>query len=144
MRVGDGENHRFHLGDMILIKENHIRARGGFGRLVERLNTAPPAGLPIEVEVDSIEQFRDLFGTPVDRIMLDNFSAAKARSAVKALKAYQKQDPGFKPSIELSGGVTLANIHDYLIPGIDFISIGALTHSSPALDVSLEVIQDAS
>lgn len=139
VRAGGGSNHRFNLSDMILIKENHIRAAGGPDALRKRLERSH-AGVPVEVEVDSLACLQALLGGPVDRIMLDNFPPDDIRKAIEMVRSHA---PAFTPEIEVSGGVTLANIDAYTIDGVDFISIGAVTHSAPAFDISMEVLDDA-
>lgn len=141
VRLGGGKNHRFNLTDMILIKENHFRAAGGaetVREILERLRSSTP----VEIEVDSPAFLKRMLGVPVDRIMLDNFSPEEVTKAVAAIATHRKDHPTFKPEIEASGGITLQNVRDYAIAGLDYISIGALTHSAPALDISLEVIPD--
>lgn len=139
VRVGGARNHRFNLSDMVLIKDNHLQAVGGMLELAKVLGekTAP---VEIEVEVDSIADLRKLLGAPVGRIMLDNFSAAEAAEAVALVRSYREAHPEFAATIEISGGVGLDNVRDYAVAGADYISIGALTHSPPALDISLELI----
>ncbi len=142
VRTGGGENHRFSLSDMLLVKENHFRAVGGAKRFVEILGKKKPP-LEIEVEVDSIDFLVELLGAPVDRIMLDNFTPGDVARAVSILSDYRAQKHAFQPAVEVSGGITLESIGDYAIEGVDYISVGALTHSAPALDLSLEVESDA-
>lgn len=141
VRVGGGQNHRFNLSDMLLVKENHLRAVGGIPALRQILEKKK-APAEVEVEVDSIEFLRELLGAPVDRVMLDNFSALEVAEAVAVIAEYRRRHPGSSLTVEVSGGVDLDNVRDYAIPGVDYISIGALTHSPPALDLSLEVIAD--
>lgn len=136
VRVGGGTNHRFNLSDMMLIKENHRHALGGMLQIRERLAMQPP-DLPVEVEVDSIETLKEIIGAPVDRIMLDNFTPDDVRTAIDMIRGSATRDR--RPEIEVSGGIGLHNIEGYLIDGLDFISIGALTHSAPAFDLSMEV-----
>jgi nicotinate-nucleotide pyrophosphorylase (carboxylating) len=141
VRAGGGKNHRLGLSDMVLVKDNHIQVLGG-GRLRDVLaSCAPPAD--VEVEVDSLAALRDLLGAPVQRLMLDNFSPGEVAEAVRLISAYRREHPVFAPAVEVSGGVDLSNVRDYAVPGVSFISIGALTHSAPALDLSLEVTGDA-
>lgn len=138
VRVGGGENHRFGLSDMVLVKENHLRAVGGVPALRDLLERKrPPAD--VEVEVDSIGFLRELLGAPVRRVMLDNFSPGDVVEAVGVIAAYRRENPTYSIAVEVSGGVDLENVRDYAIPGVDYISIGALTHSARALDLSLEV-----
>lgn len=141
VRAGGGKNHRFNLSDMILIKENHFRAAGGAGAVRAALSRRRPT-VPVEVEVDSPAFLRAMLGASIDRIMLDNFAPDQIVAAISEIKAYQKDHPSFAPEIEASGGINLDNIGDYAIAGLDFVSIGALTHSAPALDISLEVTDD--
>lgn len=138
VKMGGGGNHRYNLSDMLLIKENHFRAIGGSDALVGLLKTRKPP-LAIEVEVDSLDFLKELLGTPVDRIMLDNFTPEQVTEAVALIAQYRAGHPVFKPEIEVSGGINLKTIKMFALPGVDFISIGALTHSAPALDLSLEV-----
>ncbi len=138
VRVGGGENHRSNLRDMVLIKENHIRACGGIGMVVAELasRTAPAS---VEVEIDSLDLLRRFLGTPVDRIMLDNFTPDDVRAALAMISGYAGAHPDYRPEIEVSGGISLENIARYAVDGVTYISIGALTHSARALDFTLEV-----
>jgi nicotinate-nucleotide pyrophosphorylase (carboxylating) len=143
VRVGGGRNHRFNLSDMLLVKENHLRTIGSVSALMDLLGRAkPPAD--IEVEVDSLESLVDMLGAPVDRVMLDNFCPDEVATAVRIVGEYRSGHPGFTAAIEVSGGIDLENVRDYAIRGVDYISIGSLTHSAPALDLSLEVDADGS
>ncbi|NIM19571.1 MAG: carboxylating nicotinate-nucleotide diphosphorylase [Candidatus Latescibacteria bacterium] len=138
VRVGGGENHRFDLKEMMLVKENHIRAIGGIEALIEQLDSKK-APTRIEVEVDSIECLDKILGAPVDRVMLDNFSPGEVRNAVRKIASYADKNPGFSVEVEVSGGITLDNVGRYAVLGIDFISIGALTHSAVGLNMTIEV-----
>ncbi len=138
VRVGGGVNHRFNLSDMILIKENHMRSVGGMESIRDIVSRAV-SDKEIEVEVDTVDFLRILLGSPVDRIMLDNFRPSDVREAIDTINAYRADHPGFTPRIEVSGGVNIDNILEYAIDGVDDISIGALTHSAPAMNISLEV-----
>jgi nicotinate-nucleotide pyrophosphorylase (carboxylating) len=141
VRVGGGGNHRFDLSDMVLVKENHLRALGGIDALRSRFEAErPPAS--VEVEVESVAMLRSLLGATLDRVMLDNFSPSEVAEAVAMIAEYRRLHPDFSPSLEVSGGVRLDNVRDYALPGVDYISVGALTHSPPALDMSLEVVAD--
>lgn len=134
--VGGGRNHRFNLADQYLVKDNHIlvlKARGGLSVLRQRR-----AGVPFEIEVESLEEMKRALALGPQVIMLDNFSPSEVRRAIAWLaRMYPERDR--RPLIELSGGITLQNISRYGIRGVDFISLGALTHSAPALDLSLEI-----
>jgi nicotinate-nucleotide pyrophosphorylase (carboxylating) len=130
VRMGGGQNHRSNLHEMILIKDNHIAAAGGISAAVERARAAYPR-LPIEVEVERMDQLDEALTLDVDRIMLDNMNPAEMREAV-CLAA------GRTP-LEASGNVDLAYVAEVAATGVDYISIGALTHSAPAFDVSLRI-----
>ncbi len=132
-RAGGAVNHRPGLDAMILIKENHIACAGGISEAVRRVREANRAGLRVEVETTSLEEVREALDAGVDRIMLDNMSLSEVRAAVQVIRA-----PGPGPEIEASGGITLANVRTLAETRVDFISVGALTHSAPALDLSLE------
>ena len=131
VRLGGGANHRFGLYDMVLIKDNHIAAAGGIRPAVEQVRARNSRGLPIEVEVTTLEQLREALSLGVDRIMLDNMNLDAMRCAVQIAAG---QVP-----LEASGGITLEGVAQVAATGVDYISIGALTHSVTALDVSLEI-----
>ena len=125
---GGGTNHRTGLFDEILIKENHAAAAGGVGEAVRRARAARP-DLPVEDEVRDLDELEEALAAGAPRIMLDNMDLATMREAVERT--------GGRASLEASGGVTLERLREIAETGIDFISIGALTHSAPALDLSL-------
>jgi len=135
VRMGGGKNHRLHLGDGILIKDNHLAALYGVGMslkdIVAKAKQNVPKGLKVEVEVTSLQEAKDAIEAGADIIMLDNMSPDEMRRAVN-LKPSQVK-------VEASGGITLVNVHQAALTGVDFISIGALTHSAKALDISLEL-----
>jgi nicotinate-nucleotide pyrophosphorylase (carboxylating) len=136
--VGGGHNHRMHLGAMVLLKENHIAASGGIEAAVERIRAnmrSEERDLEIEVEVETLEQFRTALSLRVDWIMLDNMSLDDMRRAVHDAA----QDAGWKPTIEASGNVTLDTAGPIAAAGVDVISVGSLTHSAPALDLTFLV-----
>lgn len=126
--AGGGVNHRIGLFDEILIKENHAAAAGGVGEAVRRARAARP-DLPIEVEVTDLDELREALAAGARRIMLDNMDLATMREAVAIAAG--------AASLEASGGVTLDRLRAIGATGVDFISVGALTHSAPALDLSL-------
>jgi nicotinate-nucleotide pyrophosphorylase (carboxylating) len=128
--AGGGTNHRLGLFDAILIKDNHIAAAGGVAAAVALARAARP-DLPIEVEADTLDQVAAALAAGADRILLDNMSLASLRDAVALV--------GGRVPLEASGGVSLATIRAIAETGVSFISVGALTHSAVALDVSLEV-----
>ena len=135
VRMGGGKNHRLHLGDGILIKDNHIaalRARGmSLGGIITRAKESAPEGIKVEVEVTNAREALDAAAAGVDIIMLDNMSPDATRRVVSKIRGQAK--------IEASGGITLANVRQAAMAGVDIISIGALTHSPQALDISLEL-----
>jgi len=135
-RVGGAQNHRHGLFDAILIKENHAAAAGGWKEALARVRASAPEGLPIVVEVRSPEEALDAAALNPDRILLDNFTPTAIAAVTKRLR-------GTGPAVEVSGGIRLANVRDFAIPGVSFISVGAITHSAPALDFSL-LLDDAS
>jgi nicotinate-nucleotide pyrophosphorylase (carboxylating) len=140
VRCGGAQNHRRDLRSMVLVKENHVRAIGGPDALIKRLESLVKSEDQfVEVEVDSIEFLRKLLGAPIDRVMLDNFSPAQVREALVLIAAYKNDHKEQRLEVEVSGGITLENIDDYALEGVDYISVGALTHSAPALPMSLEV-----
>lgn len=130
VRLGGGTNHRSGLYDMVLIKDNHIEAAGGIGEAVCRVRLGG-SDLAIEVEVESLNQLNEVLDLGVDRIMLDNMSPALMREAV--LRA------AGRVALEASGGITLDTVAEVAATGVDYISVGALTHSVQALDISLEI-----
>ncbi|MFH1097563.1 MAG: carboxylating nicotinate-nucleotide diphosphorylase [Candidatus Desantisbacteria bacterium] len=132
VRVGGGYNHRFGLYDGILIKENHIRAAGGIKEAVKR---ARVANMEIEVETETLDEVKEAVSTGVDVIMLDNMDIETMKKAVALIRESSK-----KILIEASGGINLGNIRKVAMTGVDRISIGAITHSHTALDISLEVV----
>jgi nicotinate-nucleotide pyrophosphorylase (carboxylating) len=132
--AGGGINHRMGLYDAILIKENHIAAAGGLAKAVYAARNAQP-DKAIEVEVRNLDETAYALGTGADRLLLDNMSPATMREAV----ALRDQNAGGADgvSLEASGGVTLENVREIAETGVDFISVGALTHSAPTLDFSM-------
>jgi nicotinate-nucleotide pyrophosphorylase (carboxylating) len=132
VKLGGGQNHRSGLYDMVLIKDNHIAAAGSIAETVRRARpTADDKRLAIEVEVTSLVQFRQALAAEPDRIMLDNMSLEDMAEAVALA--------GDAVELEASGNVTLSNVAQIAATGVDFISVGALTHSVRALDISLEI-----
>ena len=135
VRMGGGQNHRFHLGDGILIKDNHLAALRAIGMslkdIVARAKQNAPKDLKVEVEVTNTQEALDAVDGGADIIMLDNMSPDEMRRIVSLIPSQVKT--------EASGGITLANVRQAAVAGVDIISIGALTHSSKALDISLEL-----
>lgn len=133
--AGGGENHRFGLFDGILVKENHVLLAGGLRQAIERaLAAAREKKIPVVVEVRTVEEAEEAARSGVDRILLDNFTPSKIADVLKRVPRGKKS-----PELEISGGVRLQNVRDFALPGVSYISIGALTHSAPALDLSLLV-----
>jgi nicotinate-nucleotide pyrophosphorylase (carboxylating) len=134
VQIGGGVNHRFGLDDMVLIKDNHIAAAGGISPAIEKCLTylrAINRKIKVEVETKNLDEIREaLIHDGVDRIMLDNFPIHEMRRAVEFING--------RVEVEASGNVSLNNVRQIAETGVDFISIGALTHSPSALDVSLE------
>lgn len=135
VRAGGGHNHRLHLGDAVLIKDNHLaalRAMGmGLKDIVTKARQNAPGGATVEMEVTNPKEALDAAKAGADIIMLDNMSTQEMRQVVKLVSGQAK--------IEASGGITLENVHQVAMTGVDIISIGALTHSAQALDISLEL-----
>ncbi|KPK28440.1 MAG: nicotinate-nucleotide pyrophosphorylase [Desulfobacterales bacterium SG8_35_2] len=131
VRVGGGHNHRFNLADGVLIKDNHIQACGSIKNAVTRMRERIPHTMKIEVEAASIEQVRECLACSVDIIMLDNMDPPMMREAVKIV--------GGRALLEASGGINLDNVRQVADTGVDYISIGALTHSAPACDISMRL-----
>jgi nicotinate-nucleotide pyrophosphorylase (carboxylating) len=132
VRVGGGLNHRKGLFDMILIKENHIVAAGGVSQAVRTIKEnmmRKNLALKVEVEARTLDDVKEALEVKVDRIMLDNMTLSQIQQAVNLVSG--------KVELEVSGGVTLKNVRDLAETGVDFISVGALTHSAKALDLSL-------
>ena len=134
--TGGGMNHRRGLYDMVLIKENHIRAAGGVAAAIEAARpSARREGLEVEIEVTNQLELVEALGYAPDRVLLDNMTLDELTAAV----AIVRRSPRPHPRIEASGGVTLDTVRDIAVTGVDYVSVGALTHSAPALDFSLLV-----
>ena len=135
VRCGGGCNHRFTLGDGVLLKENHLAAAGGIRPAVEAARAASPNLVRIEVEVETLEQLKECLGLPeVDGVLLDNMGLEQLREAV-ALRASSSR----RLFLEASGNLGLVRARAVAETGVDFLSVGALTHSAPAADLSLRL-----
>ncbi|MGE5528981.1 MAG: carboxylating nicotinate-nucleotide diphosphorylase [Patescibacteria group bacterium] len=132
--MGGGANHRFSLAEMILIKDNHLRAAGGVAKAVELARQKAPPYARIEVECETEAQVREALAAGADLIMLDNMSPEEMGRMVRLV--------GGRAKLEASGNITAGNIRSVAATGVDFISVGALTHSAPALDVAMEITAD--
>ncbi len=133
VRMGGGVNHRIGLYDMVLIKDNHIKAAGGITAAVMAARAEPDAaGLAIEVEVKTLDELDEALALDVDQIMLDNMDETTMRKAVLMTEG--------RVPLEASGNMTLERIPGVAATGVDFISVGALTHSAPALDIAFKIV----
>jgi nicotinate-nucleotide pyrophosphorylase (carboxylating) len=129
VRCGGGANHRMGLYDALLVKDNHIRAAGSLRRAVEAARAAGP-GLPLEVEVETLDQVAEALDLGCDLLLLDNMELEAMAEAVKVC--------GRRARTEASGGVTLDRARAVAGTGVDFLAVGALTHSAPSLDIALD------
>ncbi len=130
VRVGGGFNHRFALYDMVMLKDNHITLAGGIKEAVKQIKEKVSPMVKVEVEVSSLEEFSEAVKTDVDVIMLDNMSIEEIKEAVKINRK--------RKLLEASGNITLENIREYALTGVDFISSGSIIHSARWLDISLK------
>ncbi|MCL2888727.1 MAG: carboxylating nicotinate-nucleotide diphosphorylase [Elusimicrobia bacterium] len=131
VRCGGAKNHRMSLSDSVLIKDNHIAAAGSITKAVQKIRAAVGHTPKIEVEVTNLKQLKEALSCKVDIIMLDNMRPAQAREAVQIIN--------HRAVVEISGGVNKTNLEEYCKTGADVISVGALTHSVPAKDLSLKI-----
>lgn len=131
---GGGENHRLDLSDGILIKNNHIALGGGIERVLERAKQKRKAGQTIEIEVRTMQELEKALEHGPDSLLLDNMTPAEVKKAVALVR-----ERGYDVPIEASGGITLENIRKYALAGPDYISVGALTHSATAVDLSMRI-----
>ena len=131
VRIGGGSNHRFGLFDAVLIKDNHIRLAGGVGEAIAAVRDAQPE-LDIEVEAETQDQVDEAVRAGADTILLDNMTTGDIRRAVTSVAG--------RARVEISGGVTLPRVEELASTGADFVSVGALTHSAPAIDISFEIV----
>jgi nicotinate-nucleotide pyrophosphorylase (carboxylating) len=130
VRMGGGTNHRMNLSDAALIKDNHIAAAGGVVEAFTKVRALYP-GSEIEIEVDTLDQLREVLSQKPDLVLLDNMSPAQCAEAVAIVKGACK--------LEASGGISLENARAYAESGVDYIAIGALTHSAPVFDIGLDL-----
>jgi nicotinate-nucleotide pyrophosphorylase (carboxylating) len=140
VRCGGGVNHRMSLSDAALIKDNHVAAAGSVRAAVEAVRARRP-DLPLEVEVDTLDQFDEAMAVGATLVLLDNFSIADTAEAVRRGRRAAAGGGG-RVRLESSGGLTLERAHDVAATGVDFLAIGALTHSAAALDIGLDVGQE--
>jgi nicotinate-nucleotide pyrophosphorylase (carboxylating) len=130
VRMGGGENHRMNLSDGAIIKDNHIAAAGSITEAIAKVRNVFP-GMPVEVEVDSLEQLKEALQSNPEIVLLDNMSIEMTKAAVELTK-------NTKTLLESSGGLALTNVRSYAETGVDYLAIGALTHSAPILDIGLD------
>lgn len=139
--LGGGMNHRIGLFDMMLLKDNHVDFAGGITAALERARDycqSKGKNLKIEIEVRNFDEIREALETNIpDRIMLDNFTPEKTKEAVDLIRAWERGS-GRHMEIESSGGITIDTIRSYAEQGVDFVSVGALTHSYKSLDMSFK------
>ncbi|MBN2808689.1 MAG: carboxylating nicotinate-nucleotide diphosphorylase [Deltaproteobacteria bacterium] len=135
VQVGGGRNHRHGLFDGILIKDNHIKAAGTITDAINHAQRMAPHGLKIEVEAADLNEVKEAARSGADIILLDNMDDTLLRQAVSFVREHY---PAIK--LEASGGIVLANVAQVAACGVDFISVGALTHSAPAIDISLDLV----
>ncbi|HTK32853.1 MAG TPA: carboxylating nicotinate-nucleotide diphosphorylase [Candidatus Saccharimonadaceae bacterium] len=149
VRAGGAENHRLALWDMYLVKDNHVRAAGGLTAAIDRILRTRQGDLLLEVEVESLDQLKEALRPDVDRILVDNRPVEEVRRAVEEVDRWCRQNPPDSPrmragarrwpEVEVSGGLNLDTVRAYAETGADYLSVGALTHSAPALNLSLEI-----
>jgi len=136
VRAGGGRNHRKDLNEAVLIKENHIRLAGGVPAALAAAQAAKGRAAWMEIEVTNLDELRAALAYNLDVILLDNMNPTLVRQAVQQVRTH---DPARKIRTEASGGITLANVRAFAEAGVDWISVGALTHSAPAVDLSFEL-----
>jgi nicotinate-nucleotide pyrophosphorylase (carboxylating) len=145
VRVGGGLNHRKDLAEGVLIKENHIRMAGGVATALEAAQPAKGRVAWMEIEVTNFDELRHALVHSPDVILLDNMQPMQVRHAVEQVRlaGNDRRGPAYDPAknirLEASGGITLANVREFAETGVDWISVGALTHSAPAVDLSFEI-----
>ncbi|HTV14105.1 MAG TPA: carboxylating nicotinate-nucleotide diphosphorylase [Acidobacteriaceae bacterium] len=134
VRCGGGENHRLDLSDGILIKNNHISLGGGIVHVLERARERRKPGQTIDIEVRNVDELNLALDHGAESLLLDNMTPAEVKKAVALV-----QERGFDIPVEASGGITLENVRKYALAGPDYISVGALTHSAPSVDISMRI-----
>ena len=144
VRIGGGKNHRIGLFDMILLKDNHVDFAGGITAALtgaQRYCKEKNLDLKIEIETRNFAELREALATVIpDRVMLDNYTPEATREAVQIVRQWE-QETGRRVETESSGGITIDTIRDYALAGVDFVSVGALTHSFKALDMSFKAVK---
>jgi nicotinate-nucleotide pyrophosphorylase (carboxylating) len=140
VRCGGGQNHRLDLSDGVLIKNNHIALAGGIAAALERAHRNRRGSQPIEVEVRTLDELDVALKNGAEAILLDNMSLENVHQAVERCAREDERKSGGRIPIECSGGIRLENVRAYAETGVDFISVGLLTHSTHAVDMSLRVV----
>ncbi len=138
VRCGGGVNHRMFLSDAALVKDNHVVAAGGVAAAFDKVRAMWP-GLPVEVEVDSLAQLTEVLDAGADLVLLDNFTPDQMRLAVGIAKEHAAHTGGARCTLEASGGLTLPDAAAVATTGVDYVSVGALTHSAPVLDIGADL-----
>ncbi len=131
--MGGGENHRFSLSEMVLIKDNHLKVVGSISQAVKQAKEKTKQGVKIEVEATNLAEVQEALRSGADMVMLDNMSYEAIRKVVKQVKG--------KVPLEVSGKISLARVKEIASLGVDFISVGGLTHSYKSLDISIEFLR---
>ena len=134
VKVGGGQNHRMDLSELILIKDNHIKALGGVEHTLAKLFKKKNR-IPVEIEVKSLSELDSALKFKIKRVMLDNFSVPNIRKGIKRIREF----PGIE--IEISGGINMSKIKKVSSLDVDYISVGTITHSSPSIDISMNVLK---
>ena len=134
VRCGGGHNHRLDLSDGVLIKNNHITLGGGIAQVLKRAHEARVGTQPIEIEVRTLEELEEALANGAEAILLDNMDPPTVRKAVERVSTHSRRIP-----LEASGGMNLENVRSYAETGVDYISVGALTHSPQAVDMSMKI-----
>jgi nicotinate-nucleotide pyrophosphorylase (carboxylating) len=135
VRCGGGHNHRLDLSDGVLIKNNHIALAGGVAAVLQKAMQSRREEQPIEIEVRNLRELEEALANGAERLLLDNMTVDAVRDAVAKVRSSGKHIP-----VEVSGGVRLENVRDYAETGADYISVGSLTHSLQAVDLSMRIV----
>jgi nicotinate-nucleotide pyrophosphorylase (carboxylating) len=140
VRCGGGQNHRLDLSDGVIIKNNHISLAGGIAPALEHAHRNRRGSQPIEIEVRNLNELEQALANGAEAILLDNMSVEDVKSAVDRCSQHHVGDSGARLPMECSGGIRLENVRAYAETGVDFISVGLLTHSTHATDMSMRVV----
>jgi nicotinate-nucleotide pyrophosphorylase (carboxylating) len=135
VRCGGGHNHRLDLSDGVLLKNNHVALAGGVAAALKKARQNRREEQPIEIEVRNLTELEEALSNGAERVLLDNMTVDAVREAVAKVRSHARQVP-----VEVSGGIRLENVRAYAEAGADFISVGSLTHSSQAVDLSMRIV----